>query len=478
MGDALNTKQSAIRLESVTIGDGSSRLSGIIFFLLCAIPVFSTIFFGGVDNVTWIFVSIFGTAIVLLWLTEAWRARGFIFDPSVLQLPIVGLIIVGLIQLLPIGPVNSANALVVPSSNALSLDPYATRFFIGQLVIFFIFFACCLTFINNEKRLKKVVLLVVVFGAAMAFLGILQRLADPGAIYGLRVPFQAVPFGPFVNQHHFAAFMEMTAGVTFALVFEKTFGRDKKILLAIALVLMVVALVLTSSRGGMLSLTGVFSLVLLINLITNRSSHRRRKVDDTPGRRNMVPVVAGIAGLAVILAVVLFLGGDESLFRGIGISNVPADVSNGRTHFWSGALKIFLEHPILGAGLDAFGVAFTKHDTWNGVFRVERAHNDYLQILADAGITGFASVVVFIYFLFKKGLRTISSAGNNFRGNAAIGSLAGCLGILIHSFVDFPLRTPSNAFFFLLLAAIATVSIKTSNDGDAPRRRKRRSSAQ
>lgn len=41
----------------------------------------------------------------------------------------------------------------------------------------------------------------------------------------------------------------------------------------------------------------------------------------------------------------------------------------------------------------------------------------------------------------------------------AVGAFAGCVGILVHSFVDFPLRTPSNAFFFLLLVVLATLRL-------------------
>jgi O-antigen ligase len=61
-------------------------------------------------------------------------------------------------------------------------------------------------------------------------------------------------------------------------------------------------------------------------------------------------------------------------------------VTSGRSHFWGVAWQVFLANPIIGAGLDAFGVAYPKYDNWNGQFRVEQAHNDYLQILADAGI--------------------------------------------------------------------------------------------
>ena len=40
----------------------------------------------------------------------------------------------------------------------------------------------------------------------------------------------------------------------------------------------------------------------------------------------------------------------------------------------------------------------------NGIERVEQAHNDYLQILADAGIVGLILAGFFIYQLFRTGL--------------------------------------------------------------------------
>ena len=456
MNDAPETSPPVSRIDNVAIGDVSSRLSSAIFILLCIVPVFSTILFGAVDNLTWIIISIFWVVIVLLWLAESSKAKGLLFSPSTLQIPVVGLLVIGLVQLVPLGLTES-------------LDPFSTRFFVVRLIVYLTFFAGCLTFINNERRLKKVVLLVIVFGALMAFAGILQRLANPDGIYGLRKTPQAIPFGPFVNQHHFAAFMQMTAGMAIAFLFGKNTGRDKKLLLAIAVVVMGVATVLTSSRGGLLGFMSVAAFVVMVNFFARKSKDE----SGTNGvQRKIVLAAAGAALLLIIFGIVLILGGNQELFRGIGVSNAEADLSTGRFHFWPIAIKIFLEHPILGAGFDSFGVAFPKFDTWSGILRVEQAHNDYLQTLADSGLAGFACIVGFIYLLFRKGLATISSAVSSFRRNAAIGALAGCFGILIHSFFDFPLRTPSNAFFFLLLAAIATVSVKTTVD-DIPMRRRR-----
>lgn len=145
--------------------------------------------------------------------------------------------------------------------------------------------------------------------------------------------------------------------------------------------------------------------------------------------------------------------------RGVGLNANHSDITGSRTHFWAIALQIFADYPILGAGLDSFGTAFPFYDTRNGLFRVEQAHNDYLQILADGGIFGFICVIAFISLLFKKSLKTIGATSDNFRRNVAIGALAGCFGVLVHSFFDFPLRTPSNALYFLTMTALATVTI-------------------
>lgn len=449
--------------EDVNVGDESSRVSQILFFHLCLIPVFSTILFGGVDNTTWIFIAIFWALVILLWLAEAWRADGLLFDTSPMQLPLIGFLVIGLIQLLPLGG-GTDGVLAVQASQALSLDPYSTRFFLVKIAVYAVFFGACLAFINSERRLTKVVYLVIIFGSLMAFFGILQRLANPEGIYGMRQTVGAIPFGPFVNQHHFATFMQMTGGLALGLLFGKKASKERRILLATAVIVMGVATVLTSSRGGLLGFVAVVAFVTVLNFLSGRWAGAGRPTSDLNGgtQRKVAVAAAGIALIIIIFGTVLLIGGNESLMRGIGAAKADADLSSGRSHFWPIAIHIFLEHPILGAGFEAFGVAFTKHDTMSGQFRVEQAHNEYLQTLADAGIAGFICLAAFIYFLFRKGLGTIvSSVG--FRREAAIGSLAGCLGVLIHSFFDFPLRTPSNAFFFLLLCAVATVSISAGD---------------
>lgn len=433
------------RRESRPIYDGDrSRMNTAVFLLLLFIPAAAAILFGGVDNNTWALIQILWAIIVALWAGEAWRTDRLSLPNLSLVMPVLGLAAVGFIQLLPIAGIASQ-------------EPINTRLLALKLLIFATFLAACFAFIDTDKRIKRTAMFIVIFGSLMAFFGILQRLANPDGIYGLRETPQAIPFGPFVNQHHFASFMQMTGGVALGLVFGRTLSRNTKLLIATGAVLMGTAVAMTSSRGGMLGFAAMLLVVAFLSLgRQNRTSEDARIF--TKLRAN-AGIVAGAAAIVLLtFGTVLFVGGDESLLRGVGAATPGADISTGRFHFWPIAIKIFLANPILGAGLDAFGVAFTRYDTWNGVLRVEQAHNEYLQMLADAGIVGFLLLAAFILIFFRKASAVIASAQGSRRAIAA-GAFAGCFGILIHSFFDFPLRTFSNGFFFLLLVVLATQMI-------------------
>jgi O-antigen ligase len=466
---ARNTKSSSSSdwFDADLVNDKPSRLSGIVFFLVAAILVFTGVAYGAVDLWALAMLSAFAALIVIFWTADAFVKKEFQFNANLLLLPILGLLLIGLIQLLPLGSVSVPDKLLTnsPPVATLSLDPYSTRFGVMHLIIYLIFFAAALTFINNQKRLRKIVFTIIIFGAIMGFFGILQELADPDAIYGLRPTPQADPFASFVNKHHFAAFMEMTIALTLALLFGKAAKKDKNILLIIAAVLMGISIVFTGSRGGFISLVGVLGFVIAANILQRRKEKKdggdEEDEETTLGYgRNFALVGGGLALILVLFGSAFLLGGDQALLRGVGIEQSEnMDVTSGRTHFWQVALKIILANPILGTGINSFGVAYTKYDTWNGYLRVEQAHNDYLQTLSDTGILGFACIAAFIFLLFRQSLRIISKVTDGFRRNAAVGALAGCFGILLHSFFDFPLRTPSNTFFFLTLTVIATASI-------------------
>jgi O-antigen ligase len=446
-------RRSSSRSHHVTETPNGNRT---IFALLFVIPIVITLAFGGTD--TWALMMLF-TMISLLggtWIVHSIRRGEFQINADTMLLPIVGLIVLGLFQLMPLGNAGIPEGVINASpSNALTQDQFATRIFLARLFCYLIFFAAALTFINTNARLRKAAFAIIIFGGVLAFGAILQKLASPDAIYGIRETPQAIPFGPYVNQHHFASLMVLLSGIAIAHIFGDGVSKQSKLLIAISALIMGISVPMTSSRGGVISYAAMIFMVVLFTFARKGS----RKIE------RLIPAIGGLLVIGIIgVGSILFLGGSDSLLRGIGMQ-ASADISSGRLHFWSVAFEIFKANPIFGAGLDAFGVAYTKFDTWNGRYRVEQAHNDYLQAMADGGIIGFACIVGFVVLFVKKGYSRIATAGI-FQRVTAVGAFAGCAGVLIHSFFDFPLRTAGNGFFFLLVATLAVLPLTADPSED------------
>jgi O-antigen ligase len=182
-------------------------------------------------------------------------------------------------------------------------------------------------------------------------------------------------------------------------------------------------------------------------------------------------------GVALLLLFALFtgvvlIGGEPVLSRLVGTVNTD-DPTTGRAHFWSTTLNVIRDHPLLGVGLGAFSLAYTRYDTRNGLFRLEQVHNDYLQVLSDAGVAGAILGLLFIVALFRMGFQRRQTE-DLFRRGVATGALAGCFAVLVHSFFDFTLHTTSNALLFLVLATLATVNGRVELAVGTNKRRRRR----
>jgi len=381
---------------------------------------------------------------------------------------LLGVLVLGLIQLLPLREISSGGVTSTALINTLSLDPNSTRLALVQLATLFIYFAATLVFVDTPHRLRVLVRTIMVFGFLLAIFGLTQSFTSPTKVYWIRELNQSTAFGPFINRHHFAGYMELTIALPLGLLFAGAVDKEKRIIYLFIAGLMGVALVMTASRGGIISLVAEILFLTIVTAIWRKPSERRHR---KAGRIKRLAGRLGLAGallFGLFLGVVL-LGGEFSINRFIDSVNTD-DPTTGRAHFWAVTLDIIKAHPLIGTGLGAFGVIYTRYDTRNGLFRLEQAHNDYLQVLSDAGIVGGVLALSFVALLFYKALARARSR-DDFRRGVALAALSGCFAVLVHSFFDFTLHTTSNALLFLVLAAIATIDSRVE---DAPARRRRR----
>lgn len=450
--------------------------SRFAFLIICLAIILSALAYGMVHYWALAVFFVGGVSILVLWLIDSWALGSFRISRNILQLPLIGMFLLGVFQLLPLRHPEDVGTHSIPLVSSLSLDPYSTRFILVQVAALLVYFSAVLVFTDTPKRLRLLVRTITVFGFFLAIFGLTQSFTSPDKVYWIREMPQSQAFGPFINRHHFAGYMELAMALPLGLVFTGSIEREKKFIYLFAAGLMAVALVMTNSRGGIISLLAELLFLVATMGLRRRDKHKKR---DSEKQKPRIRSAAAKAGLALAMVVALFgsvvlLGGEEALTRIVGSVNVD-DPTTGRAHFWSVTVDIIKNHPFIGTGLGAFGVVYTGYDSRNGMYRLEQAHNDYLQVLSDGGIVGALLGLLFVVGLFRMAFARRESR-DDFRRGVATGALAGCFAVLIHSFFDFTLHTPANALLFLVLAALATMNGRVEDVQSRGKKRRRGSS--
>lgn len=426
-----------------------TRLTKTAFLLISAIVIFTTLAYGTVHQPVIALFYLGVAVLVLLWTTDCYLNGAVRFSRSPLQIPLALLCIYAVIQIIPFGTFGDA-AGVRNIPRTISYDPFSTQVTALHIFALCLFFAVALVYLESAKRLRRMVTVITVFGFIYAFYAILQSVLSPGKIYSIYAVPYTTPFGSFVNRHDFAAIIEMTVAVPLGMIFTGAVSRDKRLLYGVAIALMGAALLLSGSRGGLVAFV---SEIILLVILTTRAK----------GAKNII-LKGGLSFLLVAAAVggAIFVGGDTSLTRFTSSSSSP-DFTSNRSVIWVATLKMIANDLPLGSGVGAYAQAITRYDPLSGTQRVEQAHNDYLQILADAGIVGLVIGGLFLFWFIREGVRNTRTQ-NTFRRGIAVGAFAGCFAILVHSAFDFVLHITAISVMFLTLMAMLVVSGRRYED--------------
>ena len=269
---------------------------------------------------------------------------------------------------------------------------------------------------------------------------------------------QGDSFGPFVNRNHFAGFVELTLPVGLALMVFRGIPGDLFPVLTVLTIVPVSALVLSGSRGGIISF--VLELCVLAFLA------RRRRADEGPRM-----VALGIVALAA-LALVAWIGAGKAIQR---FSTATQDLSvSRRASMFRGAASVFLAHPITGTGLGTLVAVYPRYETVYDGYVVEHVHNDYIEALAETGIAGGICGLAFLWLLYREARKAFEAERSQFGRGLRAGAIVALSGLLLHSFIDFNLHIPSNALLFLLQAFLATSDPISPDTHGAPSRPRNR----
>ncbi len=347
-----------------------------------------------------------------------------------------------------------------------SVSPRATALSLASLVVpIAIFIATCQLSFHIRRKLS---LLVIGVGMVSVLLGLLQVAQGPSSplrLFEFTNPSEAV--GIFANRNHFSALLYclLLFAAAWTLWYARAFehagptrrfapGVIVPVIAGFAVVAVLVAeQAMARSRAGL----GLTMLALLGAFLIGYSMRRH---DGSPGKLAR-RVLVGALALGVVFSMQL------ALYRVLERFEVDP-LADSRVEFARVTFAAAKAYVPLGSGLGTFGPVYAQFEQPKDVLTnafVNRAHNDLLELLLEAGIVGALLLTACVLWFLRR-LPAIwgSSAANaaTEAGEAHHAHLDGgprafghleidrilaraatvVVALLVaHSFVDYPLRT-------------------------------------
>jgi O-antigen ligase len=217
----------------------------------------------------------------------------------------------------------------------------------------------------------------------------------------------------------------------------------KRFALFCGLALMLVSIIFTGSRGGLLTAIIIFGYQLV----------KRRK--------NLVPYF--IAALLLVGAFVLvperYKQRQEQWFGEILSGDTEKATRGSRRFIYRSALDIFKRSPIIGIGPRTFGIIYQEEyapGTRGALARVKVAHSGILDVLVTTGLLGFSffvGLVVSTYLIFRANARRCRRA--NLSQYLLLNDVFETMYVAVIVGGSFETILKGNAFFLALAAAAA-----------------------
>jgi O-antigen ligase len=307
--------------------------------------------------------------------------------------------------------------------------------------------------------LGRIVRAVAIIGIGASLAAIVQRGESKELLYGIWRPIDAGarPFGPFVSRNHFATWAIMAAPLVFGYLLARAPERREgatvsqrivdaaqqlgsmRIWLAISVCLLTVAVLISTSRSGLIGLMVAGAACALLSRLQRQSTTRGWMVFQA----------------ALLFGAVLAFSNFDALLARVDETLTPAARSRGRAAIWADTRTLIKDFAATGTGAGTYGTAISAYQTSEEGYAIGQAHNHYLQVAAEGGLlVAVPAALTLAAFLWSARERLAADASGDFFVRA--GAVAGLTGVLMQSVWETGLRMPANAMLCAVLAAIAT----------------------
>jgi hypothetical protein len=421
-------------------------------------------------------LGIVGVLVVLALVRSAWIRQKAWVGWRVLG-PVVGFVLVAAVQLVALpggwlGRVSPETARLradltadlvgvsgLSRGDTLSFYPYATQHDLRIILLAAGVFFVVLEVYRTPRQIRRLLATIAVIGGASAVLALLQDFAGNEKIYWVIPTAYRATCGSFVNYSNFSQFMNLSIGATLGLLliyFEEARKADEvdtdeeergiavlakpryRPVLALAgvILLSAVAIMLSMSRGGMLSLMVAAGITVLL------LSRKRAKEGGW--------VISAI--LMLVFCVLLYAGFDAVCDRLSTLYNRP-DPTSGRSQEFKDMAGIIRKFPAFGIGLGSHEMVYPMFDQSHDANLPQSADSDWFQVFEETGIVGGALVVAFVAGIGSCFVRLVRRSRKGIY-LVAYGVGFGLIAVVLHSFTDFGQHVPAVAALSAISCAV------------------------
>ena len=416
-----------------------------ILGLVLAILVFGPLAMGAVDTPEFLVVQGLTLGVMLLWALRIWVSP----KPQLLWPPVCWAVLAFVIY-------------AIARYYTADIEYVARLEMIQVLMYAFLFFAI----VNNlyRQEVAQIIGFTLIFLAmVISACAVYQFFTHSTRVWNFTSPYLGRASGTYISPNNLAGFLEMLLPLATAYVLAGQMKPVTRILLGYAALVMAAGLAVTFSRGGWAA--AAIGLLAVLGVLIGHRNHR------IPALLLLVIGIGGGVGFTKIyLAKTLAY-----------ISRMEGTVSTGqveldfRRDMWTAAERMWLDHFWWGVGPAHYDYRFREYRSERLQLQPDRAHNDYLNLLADWGAIG-GIIVLAGMAAFAAGLwetrKHVQRAERDLGGRSGtsnrfaffLGASAGLLALAVHSAADFNLHIPANAILGVTLLALLTSNVRFATE--------------
>lgn len=450
-------------------------MESLLFWCFTLLVCLAPLPFGGNLPWAWSLLALLLGGLALLWGLTGLVSRGLVTLRGRRSLPYaVAMLLLTLWYLLQAAPITpaawqdaawaeAAAALGIAPGGALSLTPDRTLTGLMRLLSYGASLWLALHLLRRRRRAAQFLWALTAAGVAYALYGLVEHLGGGRTVLWLEKTsyFESLT-STFINRNAYAAYAGLGLVIVTGLLLHRLgslwvprgqgwrlalvsamdgLGVGVWLLLGAFLVL-VTALLLTGSRGGLLATAvGLAGIALLVG----QRSRRR-----------------GFVALGLLLTLGLFAWQQSGGLVTERLTQLPAAAPalepgerGDRLALYALAARLIAKQPLAGTGLGSFpSVYLAARGPEFGLADVThvRVHNSYLEVLLESGLPAGLLLLALPALAFFLQVRALGQAGVERRFPAI--AAAATLLFAAHSLIDFSLQLPGIAITYAALLGL------------------------